>query len=31
MGFDPPIWLKDGDVVVVTGEGLGSQRQVFRA
>lgn len=30
MGMNPPTFLKDGDVVDVTVEGLGSQQQTFR-
>jgi len=31
LGFSPPQYLKDGDVVDLEIEGLGQQRQVFRA
>ena len=24
MGFEPPIWMKDGDVVVIDIEGIGA-------
>jgi 2-keto-4-pentenoate hydratase/2-oxohepta-3-ene-1,7-dioic acid hydratase in catechol pathway len=27
IGFDPPRYLKDGDVVELTIQGLGTQRQ----
>lgn len=27
MGFVPPVWLKEGDVMELTGTGLGMQRQ----
>lgn len=30
MGMTPPTFLKDGDVVEVTVEGLGSQKQTFK-
>jgi 2-keto-4-pentenoate hydratase/2-oxohepta-3-ene-1,7-dioic acid hydratase in catechol pathway len=31
LGFDPPVFLKDGDVVELGVEGLGSSRQTVRA
>ncbi|MET0455344.1 MAG: fumarylacetoacetate hydrolase family protein [Mycobacterium sp.] len=31
MGYDPPIWLREGDVMDLCIEGLGRQRQLVRA
>jgi 2,4-didehydro-3-deoxy-L-rhamnonate hydrolase len=31
MGFDPPLWLKAGDVMTVNGDGLGRQCQTLIA
>jgi 2-keto-4-pentenoate hydratase/2-oxohepta-3-ene-1,7-dioic acid hydratase in catechol pathway len=30
MGMKPPLFLKDGDVVELGIEGLGTQKQTFR-
>jgi 2-keto-4-pentenoate hydratase/2-oxohepta-3-ene-1,7-dioic acid hydratase in catechol pathway len=31
MGFDPPVWLRSGDVMELGIDGLGSQRQAVVA